>query len=315
MEVSHLPYCYFEGKIVPIGEAKVSIATHALQYGTGVFAGVRGYLDQDGSTINIFRLRDHMARFSQSAGLIKIDLGVDIDGLCEIMVELTRRNAPAGNVYFRPYAYKSGLDLGPTLGGVESSFAIYMLPLDNYYSADNGLSVMVSSWNRIQDNAIPARGKVSGSYINSAITKDEAVEYGFDDAILLNSRGKVSEGSACNLMLVRRGVLVTPPVTADILEGITRRSVLQMARDAGLAVEEREVDRTELYVAEELLFCGTGVQVMPVTKIDRRPVGDGKVGPITAMIQQTFFDTVQGKSSRYGEWLTPIAIRAAVAAD
>ena len=315
MQVSHLPYCYFEGKVIPIEEAKVSIATHALQYGTGVFAGIRGYLDQDGSTINIFRLRDHMARFSQSARLIKIDLGVDVDGLYDIAVELTRKNAPTGNVYFRPYAYKSGLDLGPTLTTVESNFAIYMLPLDNYYSAEDGLSVMVSSWSRVQDNAIPARGKISGSYINSAITKDEATEYGFDDAILLNSRGKVSEGSACNMMMVRRGVLITPPVTADILEGITRRSVLQIARDAGIPIEEREIDRTELYVADEILFCGTGVQVMPVTKIDRRAVGTGKVGPITSAIQSKFYDIVQGKAPEYSDWLTPVAIRTAVAAD
>lgn len=315
MEVSHLPYCYFEGKIIPIEDAKVSIATHALQYGTGVFAGIRGYLDQDGSTINIFRLRDHMTRFSQSAGLIKIDLASDVDQLCEIAVELIRRNAPTTNVYFRPYAYKSGLDLGPTLHGVEGNFAIYLLPLGNYYSAEDGLSVMVSSWNRIQDNAIPARGKISGAYINSAITKDEATEYGFDDAILLNGRGKVSEGSACNLMLVRRGTLITPPVTADILEGITRRSVLQIARDAGIPVEEREVDRTELYIAEEVFFCGTGVQVTPVTKIDRRPVGNGKVGPISAQIQSKFFDIVQGKAPEYREWLTPVQAAVAVAAD
>jgi branched-chain amino acid aminotransferase len=315
MHVAHLPYAYFEGRIMPVEEAKVSIATHALQYGTGVFGGVRGYLDQDGSTINIFRLRDHMTRFTQSAGLIKIALPLDIDGLCDLAVELTRRNAPTSNVYFRPYAYKAGLDLGPTLEGVEDGFALYMLPLGSYYSAGDGLSVMVSSWNRIQDNAIPARGKVSGAYINSAITKDEAVKYGFDDAILLNARGKVSEGSACNLMLVRRGVLVTPPVTADILEGITRRSILQLARDAGIAIEEREVDRTELYVADEIFFCGTGVQVTPVTRVDRRPVGTGTPGPITTQLQTKFFDIVQGKAPEYREWLTPVRIEAPVAAD
>lgn len=315
MEVTHLPYAYFDGRIMPVGEAKVSIATHALQYGTGVFGGIRGYLDQDGSTINIFRLRDHMTRFTQSAGLIKIGLPLDIDGLCDLAVELTRRNAPTSNVYFRPYAYKSGLDLGPTLEGVEDGFALYMLPLGSYYSAGGGLSVMVSSWNRIQDNAIPARGKVSGSYINSAITKDEAVKYGFDDAILLNSRGKVSEGSACNLMVIRRGVLVTPPVTADILEGITRRTILQLARDAGITVEEREIDRTELYVAEELFFCGTGVQVTAVTRVDRRPVGNGNPGPITTQLQKKFFDTVEGRDPEYREWLTPVAVPAPVAAD
>lgn len=315
MHVSYLPYAYFEGGITPLAEAKVSIATHALQYGTGVFAGIRGYLDQDGSTINIFRLRDHMTRFTQSAGLIKIGLPLDVDGLCETAIELTRRNAPTGNVYFRPYAYKAGLDLGPTLAGVADGLALYMLPLDDYYSAGDGLSVMVSSWSRITDNSIPARGKISGAYINSAITKDEATNYGFDDAILLNSRGKVSEGSACNLMMVRRGALVTPPITADVLEGITRRTILQLARDAGIPIEEREVDRTELYVADELFFCGTGVQVTAVTKIDRRPVGVGTPGPITTRLQGTFFDIVRGKNAAYREWLTPVAIPVPVAAD
>jgi branched-chain amino acid aminotransferase len=256
-----------------------------------------------------------MTRFTQSAGLIKIGLPLDIDGLCDLAIELTRRNAPTTNVYFRPYAYKAGLELGPTLEGVEDGFALYMLPLGSYYSAGDGLSVMVSSWNRIQDNAIPARGKVSGSYINSAITKDEAVKYGFDEAILLNARGKVSEGSACNLMLVRRGVLVTPPVTADILEGITRRSILQIARDAGIPVEEREIDRSELYVCDELFFCGTGVQVTAVTQVDRRPVGTGTPGPITTRLQTKFFDTVHGRDPQYRAWLTPVAVPAPVAAD
>ncbi len=317
METTHFPYAYFEGRIVPIEEAKVSIATHALQYGTGVFGGIRGYLDQDGSTINIFRLRDHFERFTQSAGLIKIGLPLDVDALCELAVELTRRNAPTSNVYFRPYAYKAGLDLGPTLSGVDDGFALYMLPLGNYYASTDGLSVMVSSWQRISDNAIPARGKVSGAYINSSITKDEAREYGFDDAILLNARGKISEGSACNLMLVRRGVLITPPVTADILEGITRRSILELARDLDLAIEEREVDRTELYVADELFFCGTGVQVTPVTRVDRRAVGSGTIGPITARLRDRFYDIVGGKVPEYRGWLTPVAItsRAAVPAD
>jgi branched-chain amino acid aminotransferase len=315
MQNSHLPYAYFEGRIVPVEEAKVSIATHALQYGTAVFGGLRGYLDRDGATINIFRPRDHFTRFAQSAGLIKVGLPLDLEGLCELAVELTRRNAPTSNVYFRPFAYKAGLDLGPTLTGVADGFALYMLPLGNYYATESGLSVMVSSWTRISDNAIPARGKVSGAYINSSITKDEAREYGFDDAILLNDRGKISEGSACNLMLMRGGTLVTPPVTADILEGITRRSILQLARDAGIAVEEREVDRTELYVADELFFCGTGVQVTPIAAVDKRPVGDGRPGPITQRLQERFFAIVRGEAPEYGHWLTRVAIPAPVPAD
>lgn len=315
MHVSHLPYAYFDGKIVPMEEAKVSVATHALQYGTGVFGGIRGFLDQDGSTINIFRLRDHFTRFAQSAALLKIRLPLDLDGLCETAVALTERNRPTGNVYYRPFAYKAGLDLGPTLTGVDDGFTIYMLPLGNYYGADRGLSVMVSSWKRISDNAIPARGKVSGAYINSSITKDEAVGYGFDEAILLNERGKVSEGSASNLFLVRRGVLITPPVSADILEGITRRSVLQLAREAGIPVEEREVDRTELYIADELFFCGTGVQITWIGQVDKRPVGDGRLGPITAQLQQRFLDIVQGKAPEHADWLTRVPIAAAVTAD
>lgn len=317
MEVTHLPYAYFNGQIVPIDEAKVSVATHALQYGTGVFGGIRGYLDQDGSTINIFRLPDHFRRFTQSAAMIKIKLPLDIDGLCQMAVELARKNRPTGNVYFRPYAYKAGLDLGPTLTGVADGFTMFMLPLNDYYSGSEGggLSVMVSSWQRIQDNVIPARGKVSGTYVNSSIAKDEAQEYGFDDAILLNERGKVSEGSGCNLFLVRNGVLVTPPITANILEGITRRSILELARDAGIPIQEREVDRTELYLAEELFFSGTGVQVTWVGKVDRRTVGNGQCGPITTQLRDRFFDIVRGKAPAYRHWLTQVEIPAPVAAD
>lgn len=314
MQIDYLPYAYFEGGIVPIGEAKISVASQVVQYGSGVFAGIRGYLDQDGSTINIFRLPDHCRRFMQSASLIKVRLPFDADGLGEIAVELTRRNAPTSNVYFRPFAYKAGLDLAPTLTGVADGFALYMLPLNDYLSRD-GVSAMVSSWQRVTDNTIPARGKVSGAYINSAIANDEAKTYGFDDAILLSQRGKVSEGSGCNMMMVRNGTLVTPPVTSDILEGITRRSLLQLARDMGIPTEEREIDRTELYIAEELLFCGTGVQIAPITSVDRRAVGGGVPGPITTRLQERFFDIVRGKMPEYVHWLTRVHISVPAVAD
>jgi branched-chain amino acid aminotransferase len=314
MQINHLPYTYFEGDIVPIGEAKISVASQVVQYGSGVFAGIRGYLDQDGSTINIFRLPDHCRRFTQSASLIKVRLPFDADGLGEIAVELTRRNAPTSNVYFRPFAYKAGLDLAPTLTGVADGFALYMLPLNDYLST-GGVSAMVSSWQRVTDNSIPARGKVSGGYINSAIANDEAKTYGFDDAILLSQRGKVSEGSGCNLMMVRNGTLVTPPITSDILEGITRRTLLQLARDMEIPTEERDIDRTELYIAEELLFCGTGVQIAPITSVDRRPVGAGVPGPVTTRLQERFFDIVRGKMPEYGHWLTRVQIPVPAVAD
>lgn len=314
MTIEYLPYAYFEGDIVPIADAKISIASQVVQYGSGVFAGIRGYLDQDGSTINIFRLPDHCRRFTQSASLIKVRLPFDADGLGDLAVELTRRNAPTSNVYFRPFAYKAGLDLAPTLTGVADGFALYMLPLNDYLSRD-GVSAMVSSWQRVMDNTIPARGKVSGAYINSAIANDEAHTYGFDDAILLSQRGKVSEGSGCNMMMVRNGTLVTPPITADILEGITRRSLLQLARDMGIPTEEREIDRTELYIAEELLFCGTGVQIAPITSVDRRTVGAGVPGPITTGLQTRFFDIVHGKMPEYAHWLTRVQIPVPAIAD
>ncbi len=314
MQIDFLPYAYFEGDIVPIADAKISVASQVVQYGSGVFAGIRGYLDQDGSTINIFRLPDHCRRFVQSASLIKVGLPFDADGLSDIVVDLTRRNAPTGNVYFRPFAYKAGLDLAPTLTGVADGFALYMLPLNDYFSA-GGVSAMVSSWQRLTDNTIPARGKVSGGYINSAIAKDEAQTYGFDDAILLSQRGKVSEGSGCNMMMVRNGTLVTPPITSDILEGITRRSMLQLAHDMDIPTEERDIDRTELYVAEELLFCGTGVQIAPVTSVDRRPVGAGVPGPITTRLQSRFFEIVRGTRPEYLHWLTPVSIPVPAVAD
>jgi branched-chain amino acid aminotransferase len=304
MSTTFLPYAYFEGRIVPFGDLKLGVATQAVQYGGGVFGGIRGYLDQDGSTINIFRLRDHFARFQQSASLIKVSLPGSVDEMCEVAVELTRRNAPTSNVYYRPFAYNGGDELAPSLGGTPG-FALYMLPLGDFLGT-KGIALMISSWRRVSDNAIPARGKVSGGYINSAIIKDEARTYGFDDAIVLNDRGKVSEASAANLMLVRHGEIVTPPVSADILEGITRRTVIRLARDAGRAVHEREVDRTELYVADEVFLCGTGAQIAPVSSIDRRPVGRGEPGPVALELQRLFLDVVQGRSSSYQDWLTRV---------
>ena len=310
-----LDHAYFEGNIVPFEDAKVSVSTHALQYGTGVFGGVRGYLSHDEKSINIFRLDEHCARVLQSCSLIKIKLPFDAAGLAKIFVDLTEKNAPTGNVYFRPFAYKSGLELTPRLSSVPDDFALYMLPLDDYYAADKGLNVMVSAWQRVSDNQIPARGKVSGAYINSSLAKDDAETFGFDEAIMLNEAGKVGEGSAANLMIVRGGTLITPPVTADILEGITRRSILKLASDLGIPCEQRIIDRTELYVADEMFFCGTGAQVTPIASVDRRTVGTGERGPVTKRIAERFFDTVRGKLSEYDDWLTKVPVNTALPAD
>ncbi len=306
MKSPMLEYAFFEGKIVPFSEANVSVGTHALQYGTGAFAGIRGYLDADGETINIFRLKDHTARMLNSAKLLRSELPYDRDSLADVIVSLMEKNAPTGDTYIRPFIYKPAVQLTPRLRGVGDELAVYMLQLGDYLDLQRGQNVIVSSWFRIQDNAIPSRGKLSGSYVNSAFIKDEAEEKGADEAIVLNNSGKVAEGSACNLFIVRNGTLITPPITADILEGITRRSVMLFAEEAGIQVEQREIDRTELYIADEAFFCGTGVQIAWIEKIDGRPIGNATCGPITTMIRDIFFNVVRGKDARYASFLTPV---------
>ena len=308
-----LEYAFFEGRIVPFAEAKISVGTHAVQYGTGAFAGIRGYLDADGETINIFRLPDHAARLLNSAKLLRAKLPFDRDALAETIVSLVERNAPTGDCYIRPFVYKSSVQLTPRLCGLDDELAIYMLSLGDYLDTSSGVKAIVSSWARVPDNAIPGRGKLSGAYVNSALAKDEAEEKGADEAILLDSSGHVAEGSGCNLFMVRDGVLTTTLITGDILEGITRRSFLQFAADEGIPAEQREIDRSELYLAEEAFFCGTGVQIAPIASIDGRPIGDGVPGPITARLRDIFFDIVRGRSDRYGGWVTPVRKRAAVA--
>src|SRR5919112_1771215 len=271
-----LEYAYFEGNIVPFAEAKISVGTHAVQYGTGAFAGIRGYLDQDGETINIFRLPEHAARLLNSAKLLRARLPFTRESLAQTIVALVEKNAPAGDVYIRPFVY---------------------------------------SWHRVPDNAVPGRGKLSGAYINSALAKDEAEEKGADEAILLDQHGHVAEGSGCNLFLVRDGSLVTAPITGDILEGITRRTMMQFARDEGVSIEERDIDRSELYIVDEAFFCGTGVQIAPIASIDGRPVGDGIPGPITLRLRELFFDTVRGRNPSYAHYLTRVRAKVMSPAD
>jgi len=302
-------FAYFEGDFVPFAQANVSIGTHALHYGTGAFAGVRGYLDQDGETINIFRLREHATRLLRSAKLLRMNLPHDVDSVMATLVELTRRNAPTSDVYYRPLVYKSSVQLTPRLLGIDDELAIYMMPMGDYLDTQRGQKVIVSSWTRITDNIIPARGKITGGYINSALAKDEAEEAGADEAIMLDLHGHVAEGTGCNLFLVRDGVLITPPVTGDVLEGITRRSILQVAADLGIATEQRSVDRSELYIADEAFFCGTGVQVAWIETIDGRTIGTGTDPEITRSIREIMFDTFRGRNDRYADWITPVNVK------
>lgn len=308
MKIDLLPYAYFRGEIVPIEDAKVSIATHALQYGTGAFGGIRGYQDASGETMNIFRLPEHTRRLMNSAKLLRAQLNIDADELGQVVQDLVLKNNPPSDIYIRPFVYKSGIELSPRLTGVEDDIAIYMIPFGDYFDMSRPLKMLVSSWVRSTDNNIPSRGKITGAYINSALAKDQAEEAGCDDALMLNARGKVAEASGANLYIVRNGTMITSPITGDILEGITRMSVIKFAEDAGIPVEVREIDRSELYIAEEAFLCGTGAQVAVIGSIDGRAVGTGERGPVTEKIQEIFFSVVRGQNSEYTDLITRIPL-------
>ena len=308
MKIELMPYAYFQGDIVPVEDAKVSIATHALQYGTGAFAGIRGYMDATGESINIIRLADHTKRLMDSARLLRADLKLDANGVAQVIEELTLKNNPQTDLYMRPFIYKSAIELSPRLKDVESDIAIYQIPFGDYFAMDRPLKFFVSSWIRSADNTIPSRGKITGAYINSAFAKDQAEEAGCDDALMLNVDGKVSEASGANFFIVRNGRLATSPITGDILEGITRRTVFLLADRLDIPIDERPIDRSELYIAEEAFVCGTGAQIAVVGEIDGRPVGDGARGPITKQLQDVFFNMVRGKDKDLDHFLTKVPI-------
>lgn len=298
---------YFDGQYVPVEDAKVSVMTHAFNYGTGLFEGIRGYYCEQDDNIYVFRLKEHIDRFVRNFRILCMDIPETQEKIEEICREVVKRSAFREGVYIRPLAYKSELSLGPTVKGVESSLCCYVIKLGDYVDIVEGLDVAVSSWRRLGDNAIPSRAKSTGSYINSSLAATEAKQAGFHEAIFLREDGTVAEGSAMNIFMVNEGKLYTPPPTADILVGITRNTVMQMAREQlGLEVVERPISRTELYVCDELFFCGTGAQVAPVRSVDRRMVGEGKPGAITKQLQDLYFQIVTGKVEAYRDWCTPV---------
>ena len=305
------PVAYFQGAFVPLGDARISVMTHAFLYGTAVFEGIRAYHNPENDDVYLFRCAEHYERFLKSCAVLTIELGLAIADLVQITLELLRRNEVHRDVYIRPIGYKSARRIGLKLDE-ENDFTVFTVPMDSYFTRQRPLSMMISSWRRIEDNAIPARAKVNGGYVNLALAAYEARKSGFDEAILLNEDGSVSEAAGMNLFLVRRGKLVTPPVTDNVLEGITRDCIFQMARDLGIAHEERTVDRSELYTADEVFICGTGAEVDGIGTIDYRKIGDGNVGPVTARIQDLYFRTVRGREAAYRPWLTPVWDRAFV---
>ena len=297
---------YFGGQYMPLGEAKVGILTHALHYGTGVFEGIRAHWDAASQELFVMRPVEHFERWKRNCGILRIGVPATPEELTAITVELMRRNAFRTNVYIRPLAYKSAERVGVS-PDAQDAFAIVALPFGEYLPSRNGIHAGVSSWRRVDDNAIPARAKICGAYVNSVLSTDEAHESGFDEAILLNDSGHVAEGSTCNIFMVRNGTLITPPVYDNVLEGITRDSVMQLARnELNLAIVERSVDRSELFVCDELFFTGTAVGVAPVVRVNHRAVKDGTVGPVTRAIRQLYADAARGMLPSYEHWLTPV---------
>jgi len=304
----HPKYAFFQGKIVPISEAKIDIRTNALQYGTAVFEGIRSYWNDNEKNNYVFRMKDHFERLSRNANIMMIKIKYSSDDLCNITLELLKKEDYREDSYVRPFAYNSNLKIGPKLVDVEQDLFIYTIPMGEYLDISKPNNVCVSSWARLPDNCIPPRAKISGSYANSALQKSEALLNGFDEAIVLTSNGQhVSEGSAMNVFMVKNGELLTPPVVDDILEGITRDSVIKIAYDElGLKTIERSIDRTELYTADELFFVGTGAQISPIGSVDKRTVGNGQMGEITRTLQGFYFKIVKNGMSGYSHWCTKV---------
>lgn len=297
---------WFHDRFVRLAEANVNILTHALNYGTGVFEGIRGYYETSQHELFLIRMREHYERWKRNCSILRINVPLSVADLCELTAELCRRNGFRSNVYVRPIAYKSSARIGVATDD-NDAYAIVALPFGHYFETKKGLRAGVVSWRRIEDNAIPGRAKICGAYVNSVLAGDEARRNGHDEAIFLTESGHVAEGSTCNLFMVRNKKLITPPATDNILEGITRASVMELAtRELGLEVVERSIDRSELYVCDEIFFTGTAVEVAPVVEVDHRPVGNGEIGPIAKALDAIYTEATRGRMAAYRNWLWPV---------
>ena len=301
-------HAFFEGKIVPLAEAKINIATHGFLYGTAVFGGMRGYWNEEKRRLFVFRPYDHFRRLLHSARMMAMQTSYDEESLIQLTLDLLRTDNWQQDIYMRPTFYKADMGIGVKLHDLKDEFCMFVMAYEPYVKNDTNAHATFSSWRRIDDNVIPARGKVAGAYANSALIKTDANRSGFDEALVLDQNGHVSEGSAMNIFMVRDGVLVTPPVTDNILEGITRRSVIELARrELGMDVLERSIDRTEVFIAEEMFMTGTAAQIIAVTKIDHRPIGAGVMGPVTTKLRTLYEDILRGKNKKYEHWNVPVS--------
>lgn len=297
-----LPYAWFQGRCVPFAEAKVSVATHALHYGTGAFGGMRAIPDPgESGGVLLFRADRHARRLSQSARLLQSELSED--AVMDALTAMLRANQPTTPIYLRPFVYTSDLGIAPRLHNIETDFLIYGLELGDYLSPE-GVSCRISSWTRQEDRSLPLRGKISGAYITSSLAKTEAVSSGFDEALLMNTRGKVSEASGMNLFIVRDGQLITPGVDQDILEGITRASVIELAKAMGIEVVERPVDKTELFIADEVFLTGTAAKISPIRQLESTVLSDRR--PLMEALRTKLVAITEGRDQEYAHWVTRI---------
>lgn len=299
-------FYYMDGKFVEADKAFIPVRTHAFLYGTAVFEGIRAYWNEEEKQLYAFRVPEHYERLIRSGKIMYMENPHTVEEYCKITQELLKKNGYKQDAYMRPTLYKSAQKVGPGLYDNPDSFMIIVNKMGDYIDTSKGLKVCVSSWRRNSDNAIPPRAKVAGSYANAALIKTDAHNAGFDDAVVLDEQGNVTEGSAMNLFLVFGNKLVTTTKADNILVGITRNTVMELAKDLGLEVEERNVDRTELYIADEAFYCGTGAQISPIVSIDNRKLGAGVVGPIAKELQNLYFDVVRGKVPKYKKWCMPV---------
>ncbi len=301
------PYAYFNGDFVPLSEAKISVMAHALNYGTGCFEGIRGNWNAEERQLHIFRLREHYERLERSGKILKIQLPHSVEELCSITTELVKRNGYKEDIYIRPLAYKGESVVGVRLHNVADAFTIFTVPFGNYLDSNSGIRCGTVGWRRVDDAAIPARAKVTGLYVNSALAKTEAIENGYDEAIMLTNAGFVSEGSGENIFLISNGSLVTPAQSESILVGITRDTVIRLAKEElGISTIERQVAKSELYTAQEVFMTGTAAHITPVLEVDHRKVGSGEIGPVTRKLMDLYSDVIRGKIKKHVEWCTPI---------
>ena len=296
-------FIWQNGSFVPWQEAKVHLMTNALHYGTGVFEGIRAYWN--GKQLYVFRLQDHVNRFFNSIKIYGFGIDFSKDQISEGIKETLRKNELRTDVYIRPLAIKGYGPIGLDVRKLKTDVFIIAMPYGRYFEKE-GIEVLVSSWRRISSQTLPVLAKVTGHYSNSVLAKLDALNKGYDDAILLNEEGKVCEGTGENIMMVKDGIIYTPPISAGILDGITRRSIIEFAPDLGLKVVEKDIDRGELYTADELFFVGTAAEITPILKVDGRQIGDGKVGPISKKLKDYFFSVTQGKVDKYLKWLEAV---------